>query len=161
MIHAAPYCLPDQVRRQPIQQHAGLSSRYSFCPQHSVQLVHQLHTFRGWARAPSPDDHGSTRQPQATINGRMRRCGQKLGKIHFSKSLQTRRALSQQGATPIAMAQADERPVPQPSLREDASSPTNRGSRLLLQTSYTTGGHQENQESQTPSPLPRINHHTE
>ena len=69
-IHAAPYGLPDQVRRQPIQQHAGLSSRYSVCPQHSVQLVHQLHAFRGWARTPSPDDHGSTRQPQATNNGR-------------------------------------------------------------------------------------------
>ncbi len=69
-IYAAPYCLPDQVRRQPIQHHAGLSSRYSFCPQHSVQFVHQLHTFRGWAQTPSPDDHGIMRQPQATDTGR-------------------------------------------------------------------------------------------
>ena len=34
-----------------------------FSPQHSFQLVHQLHAFRGWARTTSQDDHGSTCQP--------------------------------------------------------------------------------------------------
>ena len=85
----------------------------------------------------------------------------KPGKNPFSKSLKTRRALSQRGATPIAMAQADERPKPQPSWGQDASPSTNRRSRLLLQTSDATGGHQANQEGQAPSPLPRTSYHTE
>ena len=48
--------------------------------------------------------------------------------------LAERLASSQRGATPIAMAQADERPSPQPSWREDASPSANRRSRLLLQS---------------------------
>ena len=37
---------------------------------------------------------------------------EKLGKIHFPQSLQTRRTPSQRGAAPLAMAQTDERPSP-------------------------------------------------
>jgi hypothetical protein len=69
-LHAAPNCLPDKMRRQPIRQHARLPSRNCVCPQHRVQLGHQLHTFRGWTRAPSSNHHGSARKPQAANNCR-------------------------------------------------------------------------------------------
>jgi hypothetical protein len=69
-LHSAPNGLLDKVRRQPIWQHARLPSRNCVCPQHRVQLGHQLHTFRGWTRAPSSHHHGSTRKPQAANNGR-------------------------------------------------------------------------------------------
>jgi hypothetical protein len=63
-LHAAPDCLPNKVRRQPTQKHAGLSSANRVFPQHRVQLLNQLHALRGWntgseleqsrKRAPAP-----------------------------------------------------------------------------------------------------------
>ncbi len=68
--HAAPNRLLDKVRRQPVQQHAGLPSRYRVCSQHRVQFSHRLHTFRSWSRASSSNDHTSACQPKARNNGR-------------------------------------------------------------------------------------------
>jgi hypothetical protein len=64
-LHAAPDRLPDKVRRQPLQQHAGLPSRNHVCLPTSPRSIRPsiAHIFRGWTRTPSEPGRSRKHEP--------------------------------------------------------------------------------------------------